>query len=102
MSGPCAKRHVTCEIEGAFGENLCETPQSVCPRGPGEDYTKCRTVCNQHGGHAEIAAIADAKAKGLDVLGATAVVRGHYWICEPCGRALREAGIKAVLVELSA
>jgi hypothetical protein len=45
----CAKRTVTCrienyhpsgELEWVEGSNYCENPQQVCPRLPGEDYTK--------------------------------------------------------------
>ena len=29
---------------------------------------------------------------------AHAIVTGHYWICEPCGRALRDAGVTTVKI----
>lgn len=100
----CAKRTVTCEIyvDSPFpvitASNACENPQPVCPRAPGEDYTKCKTICRQ-GGHAEIAAIEFAKQRGIDIRGGTAIVKGHYWICEPCGAALRDAGVIRVVIE---
>ena len=108
MSGPCAKRTVTCRIENLHpsGEletveatNSCANPQAVCPREPGEDYTKCRSICQQSG-HAEINALALARKSGIDVRDGQAIVSGHYWICEPCGRALRDAGIAAITVVL--
>ena len=94
MRGPCAKRQVTCVITAAngkdfVGRNDCANPQDVCPRLPGEGYEKCRSICDQ-AGHAEIEAL---KAAGKHAKGAKADLHGHYWICEPCGRALREAGV---------
>jgi tRNA(Arg) A34 adenosine deaminase TadA len=103
VRGPCAKRQVECVITtpngGRFiGRNDCSNPQSACPREIGEGYEKCRSICDQ-AGHAEIEAI---KAAGDGARNATAILRGHYWICEPCGRALREAGVISVNILLSA
>lgn len=99
MSGPCAKREVRCAIytQGAafLGSNACENPQPVCPRAPGEGYEKCKTICQQ-GAHAEIQALERAKAAGADLRGAVCYVTGHYYVCEPCGRALLEAGVMQV------
>ena len=105
MRGPCAKRRVICSIqfggepnEFVLGTNDCENPQEVCPRLPGEGYEKCRLICQQ-GEHAEIQAL--KAAKGIDLRGAVATVSGHYYICEPCGRALRQAGVGRVNIVLS-
>lgn len=103
--GPCAKRRVVCHLmtgEGPTftGENDCANPQTVCPRLPGEGYEKCRSVCDQ-AGHAEVQALDRAKAAGIETDGAIAVLEGHYWMCEPCGRALREAGVRAVKIVLA-
>jgi len=104
----CAKRHVECrievdhpsgEMEYVVGNNGCANPQPVCPRGQFDDYTKCKTICQQ-GGHAEIHALELAHKAGIDVRGGRAIVTGHYWICEPCGRVLRHAGIKTVTIVL--
>jgi deoxycytidylate deaminase len=104
----CAKRTVTCRIENTHpsGEleyveatNWCANPQPACPRLPGEDYAKCASVCQQSG-HAETNALALARKAGIYLRGATAVLRGHYWICEPCGRAMLEAGVRSVTLEL--
>ncbi len=96
MRGPCAKTKVVCLIarpDGKFfrGENDCENPQEVCPRDPGEDYTKCKTICNQ-GGHAEMDAL--RCAEGYSLQGATAIVYGHSYACQSCQEALFGAGIK--------
>lgn len=105
MSGPCAKRRVTCVIvtEGGVtvrGENACENPQPSCPRAPGEGYEKCRTVCRQ-GDHAERQALAEASRLGVDVRGGWAQLDGHYWMCEECGRALRDAGVRVVTINVA-
>lgn len=104
--GPCAKRRVVCWIYPKWqmpvaGENDCANPQPTCPRLPGEDYTKCKTVCQQDG-HAEEIAIQKAKHYRLNLVGAKARIEGHYWMCQACGKALREAGIVEVSMELAA
>lgn len=103
MRGPCAKRRVICQITSVrgeifTGENDCANPQTVCPRAPGEDYTKCRTICDQ-AGHAEIQAL---RLAGVEAREGYAELFGHYWICEPCGRALVEAGIEEIIITLPA
>jgi len=92
--GPCAKRRVTCTlllVDGrrVTGENLCENPQPVCPRGPGEGYEKCRTVCRQIG-HAEEVAVRNA---GGSAPGAVAILEGHTYACQGCQEALQRAGV---------
>jgi pyrimidine deaminase RibD-like protein len=77
-----------------MGENDCANPQTTCPREPGEGYEKCKTVCQQ-AGHAEIEAL---RAAGAEAEGAVADLHGHYWMCEPCGRAMREAGVRWIKV----
>lgn len=57
----CAKEIVhatlTCADGKVYhGRNDCASPVQVCPRLPGEDYTKCRSICHQPH-HAEIAAV---------------------------------------------
>ena len=106
MRGPCAKRRVICSItyggspeEFVVGENDCASPQPICPRRPGEGYEKCQSVCQQ-AGHAEVQAVAAAKAANIDLTGASAIIAGHYWMCEACGRALRDAGVRQAIVVL--
>ena len=95
MNGPCAKTRVFCEITATtgdvfVGENWCANPQPVCPRGPGEDYTKCATVCQQEG-HAEAVAV---RLAGDEANGATAMLRGHTYACRACQEAMFGAGIR--------
>ena len=96
MTGPCAKAVVRCTIVGIdgihyVGENACNNPQTTCPRAPGEDYTKCSTICDQVG-HAEMVALFKAREKA---------VGGHAYIeyshaCKECQIGLFKAGIKAL------
>ncbi len=99
MSGPCAKATVRCTLVAAdgeriVGENYCESAQPTCPRKPGEDYTKCATICRQ-AGHAEIVAVrlAGEKAKG-----ARAYIEGHTYACMNCQHALFGAGVRSISV----
>ena len=93
----CAKKTVVCKIIGARGEtyigtNDCDNPQPVCPRAPGEDYTKCETVCQQRG-HAEIQAL---RAAGDDARAGIAILEGHTYFCQHCQEALFDAGISLI------
>lgn len=93
--GPCVKATVRCTLvtpegERIVGENWCRNPQTVCPREPGEDYTKCTTVCQQEG-HAEqvVVRLAGDKARG-----AHAFLEGHTYACMACQHALFGAGVE--------
>lgn len=94
----CARKTVICVIEAANGDvvrgnNYCDNPQEKCPRMPGEDYTKCKTICKQQH-HAEVNAI--NKFTG-DPDGAVAYVIGHDRVCDECSRALKLAGIEEIV-----
>lgn len=93
----CAKRHVVAIIEknGKYyvGSDWCRNPQKKCPRLPGEDYSKCKTVCKQDG-HAELDAIKNAKG---DAKGGIMYLIGHDHCCEPCLAAIKKAGINKVI-----
>jgi len=93
----CAKRHVIAIIErkGNFyvGSDWCHNPQEKCPRLPGEDYTKCKTICDQDG-HAELDAIKNAKG---DTKGGIMYLIGHDHCCDPCLAAMKKAGIETVI-----
>lgn len=77
------------------GENWCNNPQAVCPRAPGEDYTKCKTICEQSG-HAEIDAL---RLAGADAKGCTAHLKNHTYFCQPCQHALFDAGVASLKLE---
>lgn len=92
--GPCAKTTVTCTLvtisgEHVIGTNHCANPQTTCPRSPGEDYTKCKTICQQEG-HAEQVAVrlAGDKAKG-----SKAYIEGHTYACMNCQHTMFDAGV---------
>jgi deoxycytidylate deaminase len=93
----CAKKHVVAIIEknGKYyvGSDWCRNPQKKCPRLPGEDYSKCKTICKQDG-HAELDAIKHAKS---DTKGAILYLIGHDHCCESCLTAIEKAGIKTVI-----
>lgn len=100
----CAKQTVSCTLvskSGAvvIGTNRCADAQPVCPRRPGEGYEKCQTVCQQMG-HAEIQALARADLYSVDLTDAIAIIQGHYYACEPCARALKEAGISQIIIRV--
>lgn len=93
----CAKRYVVAIIEknGKYyvGSNWCRNQQKECPRLPDEDYSKCKTICEQDG-HAEIDAIKNAKG---DTEEAIMYLIGHDYCCEPCLASMKKAGIKTVI-----
>lgn len=72
-----------------IGENWCANPQPVCPREPGEDYTKCVTICQQEG-HAESVAV---RLAGELARGGYALLRGHSYACQSCQEKLFAAGV---------
>ena len=94
----CAKRRVICILRDdagreARGENTCLNPQAVCPRQDGEGYEKCKTVCRQTG-HAEVNALRLWTDKyGRYAQPTLALIRGHFYVCEKCQRAMDRAGI---------
>jgi deoxycytidylate deaminase len=56
----------------------------------GEGYELCEG-CN-YPNHAEVKAL-----QGIDAKGATLHLFGHYYACEPCNRAITEAGVEIEL-----
>jgi deoxycytidylate deaminase len=103
VPGPCAKRVVKCVIRtidgkmSAEGSNWCANPQTLCPRGPGEGYEKCKSICRQ-GDHAEIDALRNLVASGGNARGATASVYGHYHVCQDCAKVLTAAGVAKIII----
>lgn len=93
-AGYCAKVTtiaivITTTGEEIIGFNACMEPQEICPRKPGEDYTKCRTVCKQIG-HAEFVACLFAGKKSK---GGRLVLCGHTYCCDDCLGIMSKAGI---------
>ncbi len=82
---------------GANGSNHhelfgCERKRQHIPTG--EQYELCEGCDPKN--HSELRAIADADNDELDTFGADLYLWGHFWCCEPCTRAMREAGIANV------
>lgn len=76
----------------------CERVRLGIPTGQG--YELCEG-CNPKN-HGEPKAIADAGKNQQDTHGAELYLWGHWWCCEPCWNAMREAGIhKVYLLENS-
>ncbi len=64
----------------------------------GQGYDLCEGCHPKN--HGEQKALANAKIQGIDTQGADLYLWGHWWCCEPCWKAMIEAGIKNVyLVE---
>lgn len=94
----CAKKIVTCIIKTPngkefVGRNDCGNPQVQCPRLPGEDYAKCKEICDQPG-HAEEMAL--EAARGVNLVGATAYLSGIDHYCKRCQKQLFAAGVVAL------
>lgn len=70
----------------------CERIRQGIPTGQG--YELCEG-CHPRN-HSEPSAIADARARGEDTLGADLYLWGHWWFCEPCWTAMIAAGIRDV------
>lgn len=87
----CAKKQVTAIVGHNIGTNECENPQGVCPRGPGEGYDKCKSICKQ-GAHAEINALKEGSTSD------TLYLYGHDHCCENCLQEMRKAGIIKVYI----
>jgi hypothetical protein len=97
--GPCAKQIVKCTLvfpDGNYvvGENWCANPQQECPRAVGEDYQKCKSICQQEG-HAEIVAL---RIAGEMAFGSRAYLEGHTYACRECQEALFAAGVRSFTV----
>ena len=104
LNNRCAKRHVVAVLipqdslypKYYIDYNSCKTPQEICPRHENEDYTKCKTICNQKG-HAEInvlnQALDDKRTKGSLI-----ILMGHTYCCNNCLDEMKKAGVQNVIV----
>lgn len=98
----CAKQRVIAKLitaggEVFIGENLCKSPQEVCPRGSlptGVGYELCKSVCNQ-GNHAEVNAILMA---GTKANGSTIYLNGHSYACDSCKQFADAHGVKEIII----
>lgn len=97
--GKCAKATIRCTLvtwkgHHIVGENWCENPQEICPREKGENYEKCKDICQQIG-HAEKVAIMLA---GNQAKGTRAYIDGHTYACMDCQHILFNAGVKSLSI----
>lgn len=76
------------------GTNWCASPQLHCPRAPGEDYSKCHSICGISA-HAEVNAIV---AAGDAAPGSIIVVDYHY-VCDACQQECHMSKVKPMTVE---
>lgn len=103
MSQKCFKRQVMAVIIDkngniASGENrISNRAVNQCPRDKGEDYEKCKSICNQEG-HAEIMAIKQAKKRGLDLNESFLYLIGHHRICDNCNSECNKENINIVII----
>jgi len=58
----------------------------------GQGYELCEGCDPKN--HSEPSAIRDARSRGFNTGGADLCLWGHWWACEPCWKAMDEAGIK--------
>ena len=70
----------------------CERVRRGIPTG--QDYHLCDGCHPQN--HSERRAVFDAEKAGYEVQGADLYMWGHWWCCEPCWKAMIEAGIRNV------
>ncbi len=74
--------------------HICPRVVLECPSGTGYD------LCMLHDapGHSEPMLVEEARRLGVETNGADAYMFGHWWACEPCWKALIDAGIRDLYV----
>jgi deoxycytidylate deaminase len=79
---------------GTGAKHVCPRIVLECPSGQGYE------LCHLHDpeGHAEPMLMAEAKRLGIDPSGCDAYMYGHWWACEPCWKALIDAGVHDLYV----
>lgn len=80
--------------KGGGTTHICPRVVLGCPSGQGYD------LCTLHDspGHAETMLMNIAREQGLDTVGCDVYMFGHWWCCEPCWKAMLDAGIRDVFV----
>ena len=103
IAGSGLKDNAICDLiavkdgEVHIGSNWCCNPQEECPRKDmktGEGYHLCKDICQQQN-HAEVDLLRSFIG---DAEGATVVLVGHYYLCDPCRAKLMDAGIKEIVI----
>jgi len=102
---PCLKQPVYAMIEKdgkrVFGTNrILNNEIKECPRDlqgyvSGAGYQLCSEICNQIS-HAEVEAIENAKAQGIDISGGKLTLVGHTYCCDNCKNELEGVDINDV------
>lgn len=69
--------------------HICQRIVNECPSGTGYE------LCHLHDaeGHAEQMLIKVAREHGIETIGADVYLYGHWWCCEPCWKAMIDAGV---------
>ena len=101
------RKHATSAVIVKDGKIVAEGSNagifvSICPRvykgyGTGEGYRYCKEYCGQLG-HAEVIAVRDGQAKGVDLRGSDVYLYGHWWACKNCWDTMLAVGISNVYV----
>jgi len=80
--------------KGPGEPHLCPRILAGCKTGEGYD------LCHLHDaeGHAEPMLMKAAQEAGIATVGADVYMYGHWWCCEPCWKAMIDAGVRDVYV----
>ncbi len=83
------------------GFNRGHQENHICPRivlecKSGEGYELCHV--HDPPGHSEPQLVKAMQEAGIDTQGADAYMYGHWWACEPCWKALMDAGFRDLYV----
>lgn len=79
---------------GSATKHICPRVVLECPSGTGYDLCKLHDSI----GHAEPMLMQVAVEQGIDPTGCDVYMFGHWWCCEPCWKAMIDAGVKDVYV----
>ncbi|MCX6715267.1 MAG: hypothetical protein NTX72_05660 [Candidatus Uhrbacteria bacterium] len=79
---------------GSSSKHICPRVVLECSSGTGYDLCKLHDSI----GHAEPMLMQVAVDQGIDPMGCDVYMFGHWWCCEPCWKAMIDAGVKDVYV----